>query len=263
MAFRRFTRSRSGFGRSNFSRSRRRPSLRRPGDRRWEKTQFLLGSSPEGNTPAGSLTEQFQMFHIASIASSLSQTTTATPAGIALGAMQRNLLIGGIEFDWGIEFLGPRIQEGVDPADLVQHHQVGLCSDEIVFDGVSADVPRALFANWTPFANAFPVAALTTTTPSLDSFEPTRPLHIHWKNTHVHNYGSLLLAVSEDLQVPLQQPVLTRRGHVSKRLKLVLNDSQGLYFYWALINTDGFAADADARGAFVWFCGTLFWRYQQ
>jgi len=261
MAFRRFTRSRSAPGRSSFSRSRR-PRMRTPGDRKWEKSQFHLGDSTQLILPSGNNASQLAMFHIASIQTALQQNASAEPVGVVLGQMVRKLLIGGIEFDYGVEYVGPQLEPSLDPADTWLWQQVGLCTDRAVSESGVADTPAALLAGWNPFQNAFPTSILSVSTPSagLGSDDQDRPTHIHWKDTHGHAYSPLRLAVSEDLQIPYNQPVRVRRGHVSRRLRIVLDDHHALYFYRALQNGTN-SAGSTARGGFAWFTGTLFWRY--
>jgi len=261
MAFQRFTRSSFKRTRNNFSRSRRN-FMRKPGDRKWEKSQFHLGDSTQTILPTGSSASQLAMFHLASIQTSLSQNASAQPVGVVLGQMVRKLLIGGVEFDWGVEYTGPSLQEASDPADNWLWQQVGLCTDRAVSESGVADTPASLLAGWNPFQNAFPTSILSVSTPSssLGSDDQDRPTHIHWKMTHGHSYSPFRLAVSEDLQVPYNQPVRVQRGHVSRRLRIVLDDQHALYFYRALQNGT-VSASSDARGGFAWFTGTVFWRY--
>lgn len=260
MAFQRFTRRPFNRGRSSFSRSRR-GALRKPGDKKWEKSQFFIGQIING--PTSGSASQAEFFHIASIAVSLQQETVAVPTGVALGSMTRKMLIGGIEFDWGLSNVSQDIDDGSSFALLETQtfHQVGLCSDNLTNESGSPSVPASLLAGWNPFLSAFPTSILTASTPSSQSFDPQRPLHIHWKHTDELFSGVQRLVVSEDLQLTqIGQRVITPRGHVSKRLRLVLDDKQGLFFYWAIQNPNNFGGVS--RDYSIWFCGTLFWRYQ-
>jgi len=261
MAFQRFTRRPFQRGRSSSFRSRR-GALRKPGDRRWEKSQFLIQQNIQD--AGGASASQMTAFHIASIAISLQQEGSAVPAGVALGSMTRKLLIGGIEFDWGFRNVADDIAGNA--ASLVEtqnFHQFGLCSDELNSEAGNPMVPNFISAGWNPFLSQFPTSILTTSTPSTLAFDPQRPTHIHWKNTQENFNGVQSLTVSEDLQlVQTGQSVNFPRGHVSKRLRLVLDDNQGLFFYFAQQNTNSYALSSGQRNFSVWACGTLFWRYQ-
>lgn len=262
MAFRRFTRSRFSARRSFSSRSRR-GSMRKPGDRKWEKSQFFVSTSPSGIWPAGASSSQIGALHLASIGTSLAANTTSISTGVALAQMARKLLIGGIEFDWGLSIMGPAISAGATPVQSLIHHQVGLCTDRIVTESGVSDTPNFILAGWNPLLSAFPTSILSSSTPTtaLGNDDQDRPVHVHWKDTQETINAAFTLAVSEDLLVPLGQPVRVRRGHVSKRLRLVLGDHEGLYFYHALQNSSAFNAGSTARGGYVWFAGTLFWKY--
>jgi len=261
MPFRRFTPQRFTRGRNSSFRSRR-GALRKPGDRRWEKSQFLLQQNVED--PAGASSSQMLAFHIASIAISLQQEGSAVPAGVALGSMTRKLLIGGIEFDWSFRNVSDDIaSNSASMVETQNFHQFGLCSDELSVESGQPMTPNFIAAGWNPFLSQFPISALTASTPSTLAFDPQRPKHIHWKNTQENFNGVQSLTVSEDLQlVQTGQSVYFPRGHVSKRLRLVLDDNQGLFFYFATQNTNAYALSQNQRLFSVWACGTLFWRYQ-
>jgi len=258
MAARRFSNFRRRGASSNF-RSRR-PRLRTPGSRRWEVSDFFVSSAAQW--PTGNSTEQLLMLHLASIPMSLQNDVSPNVAGVALGAMTRKLLIGGIVMDYGWEFLGDL--DGLDTATQGQAFmETGICSDTINFLG-SAKGPNAINA-WSPWQSGFPTAVLNAaTTPALSVQEGDRPLHIHWRKKEATNFAARIIdnPQAETLYIPSQQPVRTRGGTVNRRLKLVLDDQQGLFVYFATLNSTTFSAIASSTlGLNRWAGGSLFWRY--
>jgi len=262
MAFQR----RSNFKRRSFSRgspSRRGRLHNVTAPKRWEVAAFNVGGVISPPAGAGGLT--LSMFHLASIGISLQQETGIEPINTLLGSMARKMLIGGIVFDWGVEIDGPIMS--VDDADaregrLATH--VELCVDELVTPGVGDTFPNAI-QGYEPFTSGFPTSIFqpAQTTPPASSRDDLRPLRTLWTKRELR-YMTSRAAVPADvnLTVPNEQHLAPRHHTVNKRLRIVLDDSQGLFWTVATANLLGFNVDTANRPIFAWCFGQLYYRVQ-
>lgn len=246
----------SSYGRRSF----RRPSrgrLRTPGQKRWEATDFFVSSVVTWPSLGGDTS--LLMMHLASIQMSWQGAAgTPEPVGVAMGATIRKLQVGGVVFDYGVDFNNSDVENQVVPSLAYALFETGLCTDKLSAS-VSGINPNAI-QSWNPFASQFPTSELGATTPGPVTQESIRPVRIHHRKKESVQFATKRITVSEDLQVVPRQFVDTRRGTVNKRLKLVLDDDHGLFFYFATLNSGGFDA-AETGPVSVWFGGTLFWRF--
>lgn len=237
--------------------------LRRPTTAgRWERSTFFVGNS--SFLPAGSLSSQLVLFHLASQGMSLTQNSPV-PTGVALSSMVRRLEIGGITYDWGIDWVPDSLtlQSDANPTDSTAWFMHALVTDKLVTESGVSIIPNSILA-WEPFEPEFPTSVLTVSTPALQ-FDAEQPTRIHFQKTVSFNLGTPELVLSEDLQVPWGQPVDSRRhATVNRRLRLSLDDDQGLFLAFASRNCDGFDASivTGTRRFRTWARGTLYHRWK-
>lgn len=210
--------------------------------------------------PDGSAALQISMLHIASMALSFNSNNTSE----ILKHTLRNITIGGIVFDWGVEF--PSIAGDAAEGDeallenMASWYNVGLCYDRMAFEfGAGTFVPSAI-GIWQPFFSDFP----TNTAGSGITVEETseaRPTRVLWNKTLVKNFAmaKVLNPESGELYVPPYQRLASNQGTVNRRLRLRLDEDHGLFFYIATLNEGGFAVDPLALFRTVWFKGTLYY----
>lgn len=264
MAFRRSFRAPSrSFRRSSFRSRGRTHVVTKP--RRWSIAQ--INSVQTFQQTATSLGFSLRMVHIASIAQSLSQfssTSSEQRVGGVLSALERKLEIGGIVFDWGIIPTGP-IQPGATPEQASVDMATYLVTDRVVDDTITGQPHPASIVSWQPFFASFPMAALQSSTPTLESRESNQPTRIHWQRHDHLELGARSFVGSESvLYVPNEQKVRVYRGVVNRRLRLRLDDGQGLYFALGLQNpVDIGPMVALNYNMQWWFRGSLYYRYSQ
>jgi len=265
MAFRRFNRS-GGRSFNPSSRFRRRRPLGRTVTRpRLEMGTFFIEDTV--TIPNSSAAETLQYFHLASIATSLGSATSgdASRVGTVLAGMQRRLVIHGLVMDWGIEHQGV-IEGGPGPLreDGMVNCVSGLLVDRQVIDS-GIPVPASV-ATWDPWTTTFPTALLSSSTP-LDVGEPVNgPTRILFrKNTVQSLIGQQVINQDEGaLYVPDDQMLNRQFSTFNKRLRLSLDDEQGLYFFFGTRNSPTFALSAsDGRVLRRWLAGTIYYRFQQ
>jgi len=259
MAFSRTRNFRRSGGSSRFA-GRRRSNLRRPGPHKWQVSDFFVSSVAAW--PSGSLSESSLVLHLASPTISLNQGAAGddtAPVGRVLSSMARKMLIGGIVFDWGWDFTG--FIDG-DAATFEGFAWTGLVSDRLVTDvGTDNFFPNHI-SLWSPFTSDFPTAALAAGTPLNASEDANRPSHIHWRQCFSTQFGTRPVEPPGEgvLHVPLQQPVRTQRGTVNKRLRLVLDDQNGLFLHFHTLNQLNFAVSSGGLSLVRWAQGQLYWK---
>jgi len=263
MAFRR------GFRRASRSSFRSKPRSRgthvvtKP--RRWSVCQLhTVQSFQQPNTP-NALT--VRMIHLASIEMALnntSSTSTEQRVGGVLQAIERKLEIGGIVFDYGLVPTGTVDAEWVLEGNEV-HSAMHLVTDRLVLSSGSSGVLPAALPSWNPFVATFPMGTLQASTPTLDSREATQPTRIHWQKHDLIELGprNIINDLEGVLYVPNEQKVRTRSGTVNRRLKLRLDDEQGLFLCLSLLNPNSFVMQPSSLTFQWWFRGLLYYRYSQ
>lgn len=262
-----YRRSGSYRRRSGSRNYRSRSRLRNPGATgRWEASEFNVTSLI--TLPTISTETKKSYIHLASITLSLAgPAASPNNVGVALGAMSRKLLIGGVVMDHGVDLMGPFIP-AVDQREPVQSTlgiMQALVSDRMVTQS-SANVPNSI-TSWDPFQTEFPTTSISSNTnPSFSLNEGIRPTRIHYQRTEVVNLGQRALPLDESepasLQLAGSQYVRQRNPTVNKRLKLVLSDEYSLFACTWYHGYAGWALSSEIWGeARAWFRGTLYWRY--
>lgn len=251
--FKRFTRRATN---SRF-RSRGTHAVTRP--KRWEIGQFYIEQTM--NPPNGSNAEQLTMLHIASISQSLLNATANTSEsrlGTLLAQSKRALEVGGIVYDWGCYQLNDaNANTSRTEGQLTWQH--GLCTDKHVATAGSPITPNAIL-DWSPLQSTFPTRILSTSTAFDDNNEAQQPTRIHFTKTWMMNAGIREVAndVEGVLYVPDGQILQQNFGTVNRRLKLRLDDDQGLYAYFGVLTGAGFS---NASSFLVWLGGRIYYRY--
>lgn len=258
MAFRRFSRSRSRFRRSPMRRGRGlRPSKAL---QRWQAADFFVSSAVAH--PAGSGTMQIQMFQLAAQSQLITATTNTD---IAFQSTVHSVQIGGLVYDWGVEFVGGAGDGGggdtTDLDDMAAWYNVGLCYDRMFFDTLGGAFFPAAISSWEPFASDFPINIASLSSAQLEAQRPTRVLH---NKSFFRDFGAPIIVNQGEstLHVPQYQHLAPRFGTFNRRLRLRLDQDHGLFFYVATLNTGGFSVDAAARDRVIWFRGTLYYRIE-
>jgi len=258
------TRYRSTFKRrSTFRRRRSGPRLHRGTSPRWEVSDFFIHSL--FTLPGGSASEQLVFFNIASISQVLQEPPPGTElAGVntALGNILNKMLLGGIVFDWGWKQRGP-LAADTQQRDNYIHYNTGLVIDKLASDAGSGDSFPNAVQLWSPWSTGFPSVAVAPNTPNPSTAEVNRPLRTLWNKTDRMSLGPTTVQDDEAgvLYVPNQQELAPRYPTVNKRLKLVLDENQGLYLYRATRNSPTFAlSDSSPADLEFWARGTLYWR---
>lgn len=213
--------------------------------------------------PSGSASETLVYFNLASIDLSLlgGSSAVGTPVGSVLSAMVRKLQVGGVVFDYGVEF-----QNQLDGADTSNtdyaYFMHGLLYDRLESGALSSGQPASV-AGWSPFQSAFPIAALTATTPSIETSDNQHPTRLLWNKTRYRSVAARTIVNSnaELLYVPNEQLLAPREATVNRRFRVLLDDEQGLFLSLATRNSPDFAGGTTPRGYRAWWRGTLYWRY--
>jgi len=248
MAFRRASpRGRSFSSRRRFGGAR----LRTPKDSgRWESGDFHLIFEIEPSQP-----NNFDNLyvHVASNRFSIGgDNTESFPR--AMANMARKLEIGGIVFDWGIEkqnnrFLIP--EEGNERSAL-------WWQTTVLTDRLDAAGNPASLSNSAPLISTTPVTLSTNTTS--DQAEQLRPTRIHWRRTeYVDNTVTNLSGDENGVAFPGGIRIRDQRRTESLRLKLRLDDDQGLFFRLST-RTSGFFPPDSPNKYWWWANGIIFYR---
>jgi len=259
MAFRRFTRSSSSRGRNNFSRFRR-PGLKMAkAPQRYNAADFFQAITTDH--PSGSLSQQLTYIHLASLTQSYQ--TVGETSSIMLQSSLKSIDIGGLVFDWGIEFPAT----GGDGADgtlsafenMAAWYYVGLCYDRMNFDTTAGGFLPGSVQGWQPFFSDFPV---TPNPAGVNEWQAQRPTRVLWSKSMYMNFGAPIIVnpSSGDLHVPQFQHLAPRYGTVNKRCRVRLDENFGLFLFVATLNEGNFSTDLLTLFRTVWFKGTLYWK---
>lgn len=262
MAFRRFKNSGRRFGnlRSRF----RRPLRKIVQTARWEVARISLDAQRTMvNGPQG---ETVEYFHLASIATSFASTAAGSPearVGAVWAGLNRRLEIGGLVFDYLHQHDGELAGDLLRGEGSYDVH-MSLAVDRIGKDLASVPFPVSV-GTFKPFFAGFPQSIFNTVTP-IDSTEPAdSPTRILWeRNLFIDTRPKVIQNDAEGvLYVPQNQRLGASAGLVNRRLKLSLDESQGLYLIHATRNSNNFALLAAQRTFRFALRGKLYYRYQQ
>lgn len=263
MAFRRFASSRRRFGSSRFRG--RRPLRRIVQTARWEVGRIFFDS--QVTMPAGSGASQLLYLHLASIASSLSGSAAGggpeQRVGTVLAGMQRSLEIGGVVLDYD------SVNRGDVPGNFLAGEATWDTSCFLIVDrqsgGGPASVPVPIsVSTWDPFLSSFPTALLLPTTPN-DQSEPSQaPTRILWQKNWTTDIRPKVITndIEGDLYVPQNQRLARAYpSTLNRRLRLRLDESQGLYFVFATRNSPNNALGTSQRALSQRLWGTIYYRF--
>lgn len=261
MRSRGFTRRATNFR----SRFRRGPQLRRPvATAKWEVGRFYFDNTRTMAT--GSASETLQYFHLASISTSFGSAIGGTEGrvGAVFAGMQRSLEIGGIVFDVDHLHRGD-LQGDLLPGEGTYDMHLSLVVDTI--DRIIPDGPGfpTSLDTYSPWLSSFPTAALQTTSP-LDRSEPvTRPVRTYWeRNVPIDLRPKIVLNdLGDTLYVPQNQRLNTTHYLVNRRLKLRLDENQGLFLIEGTRNSANFSSGSASRIITTKLTGKLYYRYRQ
>jgi len=246
--------------RSYGARGGRTHSVTRP--KRWEVATLYIHGQHSIPTAPGGMTMVY--VHLASVQLALANATgdPAQQVGTALSSMQRACLIGGLVYDWG----GYRISQydsSSSPraiSEVMFTHQ--LLTDRLIMDTVTDDVRPASLGSYEPFAPTFPMASLSGTAPVVD--QASFPTRVHFAKHFNSGLGSnnIIDPVENTLYVPDGQMLTQYFGTVNRRLKLRLDDEQGLFAMFACA-PPGASTDVSGEQWRFWLRGKLYYRYLQ
>lgn len=233
---------------------------------RYETTDFFIQSFL--TVPSGSEAETMRAFPLAAIANALNQdpNTGTQQVGVILGNMTRAIELGGIVMDYGLDHLGDINSELTRTQGLFTH-KTGLCLDDIdTENGDVAMIPNFL-NNWSPWTSGFPTAPLFTSipTPTAVTKDQNRPMRMLWSKTEANLDVTPRQIFNDEagvLYVPDGQAVSTRHGTLNRRLRVLVNDHQGLYLYFATRNSASFQAGAGVSDFRFWAQGQLYWKWR-
>jgi len=183
--------------------------------------------------------------------------------GTVLASTWRAIMVHGIVMDWDIN----QINYGGDSTQsegivwTCQH----ILTDKIDYNSTQVPAPSSL-GSYFPFTNMWPVATLSTTSPSDDRADPaTLPTRIHWTRTQIHWLSPARVLSDEEgiLYVPNGQSIHLRPQTINKRLRVRVDDEHGLFLTWHFRNNASFDITSGARVFRRWARGTLYYRVIQ
>jgi len=204
---------------------------------------------------------QLSYTSIAGIALSLGNGAAAPELtiGTALASMNRALLIGGIVMDWGAYIISNYNNDHQTRAAAESFATLQLVTDRLSNEG-GPNFPVSL-QTYDPFAPMFPMSTLSTTTPTVD--QNALPTRVHFRK-----YFPLLGAgrtisnpLSDLLYIPDDQKLNPSFGTINRRLRLRLDDEQGLF----LVRSVQAGPSSSWEGAVIrwWMNGCLYYRFVQ
>lgn len=261
MAFRRSSNFRRRFGSSRF-RSRRLHRAVTPTKKYTAGNFFFQTTIDLGSASLGS---QLIMIHLASIPLSL-QSQEDEAVGTVLGEMRRGIDIGGIVFDYGSTWFD-EIDGQRGTADGIFWENWSLVTDRIVTELNAENPVPAAINRWDPFTSSWPSALFVPAvdTPTDQSEAYVGPTRIHWSHTDMRNRQPRTMADSDSETIYFGSETGTspRSSTLSKRLRLRLDATQGLYFCYATRTGPNWLQEAANRGMLIWVKGTLYYRTVQ
>lgn len=255
---------RTSFRKRSFSRVSRSPRLRDP--QRTKKLEVANFFIDEDTVLDNSSAFETQIYtNLGAIALSVAQATVASPeqrVGQVFQSTWRAIQINGIVMDWGIQ------QDNFGNVSSDDGHVWGYCSlltDRIDLNTADAPTPATL-GSWSPFTNEWPVAILSTTTPTVNSRQVSQPTRIHWCRTLHYNANppQIILPVEGALYVPSGQDVQVRNSTINRRLRIRVDDNHGFFIGWAFRTDASFnVLEPDARTFKRWARGQIYYRILQ
>jgi len=207
-----------------------------------------------------------EYFHLASIATSLASGTggdAESRTGAVLAGMNRSLEIGGVVFDYIHSHIGDA-EGGQLVNELSYDVMMGLAVDRITKDSGGVPFPASV-GTFAPFFASFPQSLYATTGP-IDTTEPAdAPTRILWERNLFIDYRPQEIDNDTEgvLYVPQNQRLAVGAALVNRRLKLRLDESQGLYFIHATRNSSVFSGGAQGRDYRFALRGKIYYRFRQ
>jgi len=182
----------------------------------------------------------------------------ATAQGRAITNAVRWLEIGGLVLHWKISLGANQYDTAPFPDDYVNRltHRVLICSDQIDNAGNPNSIP-----DW--FVPGTPLASVSTTTPTANSEDVEYPTRIHHQWARFYNLAAVRLSVAEELSpLPQVQEVTSLQGSKSLRLRLRLDDRQGLFLHFATRILDASTAAPAGIAHELEVVGTMYYRFR-
>jgi len=261
MAFRRSSNFRRRFGSSRF-RSRRLHRAVTP-TKKYNAAPFFFQTSLDLSDL--SLGSTLTMIHLASIPLSL-QSQEDEAVGTVLGEMRKGIDIGGIVFDYGSTWFDV-VDGDRTTADGIFWENWSLVTDRIVTELSGENPIPAALNRWDPFTSSWPTALFVPAvdTPTDQSEAYAGPTRVHWQHTDMRNRQprTLVDADNETLYFAAETGTSPRSSTLSKRLRIRLDATQGLYFCYATRTGPNWIQDPSNRGQLIWVKGTLYYRTVQ
>lgn len=180
-----------------------------------------------------------------------------TGQGRALNEAMRFLEIGGIVFSYNLNLVqAGTVQDASSGAwsDNLFDHRVLIVSDRLDQIGSPTAIP-----NW--FVPQTPLVGVSTTIPIGDTFDTEYPTRIHWQDRKQLAPSSALVNGQSTPVTPVLQTVSNAGGRANLRLRLRLQDDQGLFFHFATRISDPVALTQQ----YIWKCdviGTMYYRFR-
>lgn len=226
--------------------------------KRWESSALFIDQI--STVPGASGTETLQYFHLASIALSLGNAASGAEArvGQTLAQMQRSIEIGGVVYDWGFYWRSELSNQASRPdASFNCFH--ALLSDRLINDGGN-NTPASI-GSWAPWTPGFPMSILSSSTPPEATDPNNAPTRIHFQKCFWSSNASRRFTPAEDLlYVPDDQHLNQNFGTVNRRLKLRLDDEQGLF---AVLGVRNGPENTIASQFNFWLHGKIYYRFRQ
>jgi len=180
--------------------------------------------------------------------------TTMTGVGGNLQEATRFLEIGGIVYsmcaspNWGTLSSPPTSGDfGIVDARML------LCSDRL--DASTPPAPVALQTNW--FTNTLP----TTSVAEAQDSNAQYPTQIHHQEYWQLGFGSIPGQALEITAFPRVQTTETERRSRSQRLRLRLDDTEGLVLHLASRVRESAEVEVVQPGVWFTFVGTIYYRF--
>lgn len=213
--------------------------------------------------PAGGNGELLRFIHLASVGLGMEFAQDDAIATV-MGSMTRSIDIGGIVLDYGLALGDPLDADAVNPLnnDFLEHWEI--LTDRISSNTSTGNPEPDAVSSWSPFSVQWPVQTLNAATdfPN-DSTEQYRfPVRTHWQKTHYRTLAPLTMDTPNEntLYFSPETPTLPRNSTLNRRLKLRLDDQQGLFLCLATRNSPTFDAGSNFRTLRYWCRGTLYYR---
>lgn len=229
--------------------------------RRWETADFFFNQTVD--LPETGSTTIVNYFHIASIQNSFGSVDTTN---VKLQDMVRQMQIGGVVFDYGMEHEGqmqsPEDEPFADMAQFTFWEYWALVYDRLASTTDAAGIPNSI-QSWEPFLSGFPIS----TTPADETDDANRPTRILWSKARYRNIGAKPFQPAAQggfpagtLWIPNEQLLAPRGSRLNRRLKVILDDSHGLFLVCAARTSAEFTAFSESLPMRRWAQGQLYYR---